>query len=282
MFHRLSLLTLAFLLPAGLLRAESWPEMSDFVPKCPLIVHARVDHTPREIDGRTIPADVVEVLSGDYHPQIFAGEPPRGCIIVSGDHSPAKGAPARELIVFYGHNSHDASGLLTRPDMVLVAENDAIVYPPQGEVGETKSYSLTEFKRMVKAIASDIAPDKAPSRVLAAKRAASRPNHPLSWDLSGEWRMFLPAGFEHPITLNKLGEGRYEMLPSHLNGSGIYEVDGKDLVFAKGDPKRGEDAEAGAYRWTVTSKHLLTLTKQTHKTGSDYVGAILFRPKEKK
>lgn len=278
MFYRLSLFVLACLLPTSLVYAEAWPEMSDVVPKCPLIVHARIDHSPKVIDGRTVPADVVEVLAGHYHPQIFAGEPPKNCVLVGGDHTPAKGEPAKDLIVFYGPNSHDAHGFLTRPELVLTVEKDRVVYPPQGEVSETRSYPLAEFKRMIQAIASDIVADKAPSRVLAAKRAASRPHHPLSWDLSGEWRMFLPAGFERAITLTKVGEGRYELLPSHLNGAGVYEIDGKDLVFVKGEG----DVEPGAYRWTVTSQHLLTLTKQTHKTGSDYVGAILFRPREKR
>lgn len=278
MFRCLLLLAILCCLPTDFVYAEVSPEITDFVPKCPLIVHARIDPQPKPADQTWVYADVVEVLAGDYHPEIFAAKPPRNQVAIDQTDPPAQGMPSRHVIVFYGHNSSDGDGMLTRPDMVLRIENDLVVHPLQSELPESKTYRLDEFKRMIKAIASDVAVDKSPARILAAKRTASFPNRPLSWDLSGQWRMFLPAGFEQPITLTKIGEGRYEMAPRHLSGSGIYEIEGTDLVFAQGDDK----IEPGAYRWTLTSKHLVTLTKQTHNAGSDYVGAILFRPKEKK
>jgi hypothetical protein len=94
-----------------------------------------------------------------------------------------------------------------------------------------------------------------------------------SWpDLAGAWRVFLPAGFEHAVTLTRVEENQYRLEPANLNSSGVYERQGDALVLIE-----SSEAEPGAYRWHVHSPYLLSLVEQTHETGASYVGATLFR-----
>lgn len=94
--------------------------------------------------------------------------------------------------------------------------------------------------------------------------------------LEGEWRMFLPAGFEQPVKLVAAGSGSFRLEPGNLILSGRYEFRDGRLMSAD-----AHDAPRGFFSWQIRSPHLLTLTQQRADVGSDYTGAILFRPAQK-
>lgn len=91
-------------------------------------------------------------------------------------------------------------------------------------------------------------------------------------DVSGTWRVFLPAGFEHEAALRHVEGNKFRFEPGHLTFSGVYEIRGNRLVLAEpADP-----AHKG-FEWEIRSPYLLTMSKQASTTGADYMGAILFR-----
>lgn len=262
---------------SGQVWAESWPELSDLVPKCPLILRVKIEHQPSAKGQAYAYADVVEVWSGEYRRDAFAVEPPASKIIIPNGSIPEKGAPPLELIAFYDSSSLTADRLLAGPSMTLRVTPEGVTYPPRAEL--TSTYPLAKFKEHIKAIASDIPADKDP-RKLVGKRDDSKPRPASITDLTGEWRVFLPAGFEHAMTITRVTDGRYELGPSSLNFAGRYEFDGNFLVRDESDVGKSERSP-GDYRWRVVSRHMITLVEQTANTGSDYTGATLFRPREK-
>ena len=105
-----------------------------------------------------------------------------------------------------------------------------------------------------------------PKQALPVKKAV---------DLSGEWRVLLPAGFEHEIKLTRGEDGEYHLSPGNYTISGTYRLKDGLLVSDEKD-----DGPKGQYFWKQRSPYMLTLVKQTAAVGSDYTGAVLFRPRE--
>jgi len=90
-------------------------------------------------------------------------------------------------------------------------------------------------------------------------------------DLSGEWRVFLPAGFEHRIIIEKVGD-RYLLKPAELNFAGLYDVrDDRLMVVEPREP------HLKGFEWQIRSPFLLSLSAQSRNTGADYTGAVLWR-----
>ena len=104
-----------------------------------------------------------------------------------------------------------------------------------------------------------------------APKGASKLETP---DFSGDWRLLLPAGFEHQLSLVRLDECRYR-LSGGLNMSGTYEVQGDELVMVE-----QVHGDAIGFRWKIHSPHLFSLIAQSNKSGAHYLGATLFRPLE--
>lgn len=112
---------------------------------------------------------------------------------------------------------------------------------------------------------AEIASSASPASAAASCHAAP--------SLEGEWRVFLPAGYEQRTTLIVDGPNAYRLEPGNLTFSGRYEFrDGRLL------PADATDAPRGFFAWEFRSPHLLTLIEQRAEVGSDYTGAILFRP----
>jgi hypothetical protein len=95
-------------------------------------------------------------------------------------------------------------------------------------------------------------------------------------DLTGEWHLFLPAGFEHRVKLVHVEANRYRLEPVSLNVGGLYEADDHCLTSVDQD-----NSENGKFVWRFRSRYLLTLVEQTGSHGSDYTGAALFRRRNK-
>jgi len=93
---------------------------------------------------------------------------------------------------------------------------------------------------------------------------------------AGHWHVFLPAGFTHRITLTHVEGNRYRLEPGVLNFAGLYESVGDRLTSVDQDKVR-----RGEFVWHVRSPYLITLIEQTESHGSDYTGAVLFRPRNK-
>jgi hypothetical protein len=104
---------------------------------------------------------------------------------------------------------------------------------------------------------------------VAANRTAPTARDPS--ELVGEWRIFLPAGFEYAMTLSQDHESRFRLEPSDVNFAGLYERHDNQLVsFRSGE-------SSGRYVWQIRSQYLLTLIEQPSGIGSSYLGAVLFR-----
>ena len=109
-----------------------------------------------------------------------------------------------------------------------------------------------------------------PIRAELISTVAMGPEEPAS--LAGEWRMFLPAGFEQRVKLIAAGPNAYRLEPGNLTLSGRYDFREGQLRSAD-----AQDAPQGFFSWKFRSAHLLTLVEQRAEVGSDYTGAILFR-----
>ncbi len=110
------------------------------------------------------------------------------------------------------------------------------------------------------------AEDSVPLAVSAASSRVSKT------ELAGEWTMYLPAGFEHKITLERVEDGLYRLSPGKLNSSGLYAVKDDRLVGVL-----PTEPEAPRFQWTIRSPYMLILAEQPDRLGSNYSGAILFR-----
>ncbi|QDU41146.1 hypothetical protein Mal4_55110 [Maioricimonas rarisocia] len=99
--------------------------------------------------------------------------------------------------------------------------------------------------------------------------------HPPSFsDLTGRWRMMLPAGYEHHVTIASVGHDFHVLAPTHLNMGGILVRDNDRLVSIE---EHGPKKER--FVWELRSPYLLTLVGSTDAYGATYDHAILFRPK---
>ncbi|HEV7279923.1 MAG TPA: hypothetical protein VGN57_06875 [Pirellulaceae bacterium] len=117
-----------------------------------------------------------------------------------------------------------------------------------------------------------------------AKRTSVDRRRPAASDLSGEWRMFLPAGWERTVRLERLGENRYYFHPPFVM-KGTYEVRGREMAFVSEDRIAGDadlrpeeetppaKSTDGEFVWSVRSPYLMTLTSGA----AGYRDAVLFR-----
>lgn len=90
-------------------------------------------------------------------------------------------------------------------------------------------------------------------------------------DLAGKWRVFLPAGFEHEVSLVANGAGEYRFEPAGYNFGGKYKIAEDQLISANQGPNE-------RYVWQIRSPFLLTLVDQPAHLNANYTGAVLFRP----
>lgn len=88
--------------------------------------------------------------------------------------------------------------------------------------------------------------------------------------LAGDWRMYLPAGFVHSVSLLPMGTDHYRLEPKWLNSSGVYEVRDGRLVIVEPNDRR-----LLGFEWAIGSDGQLALVGQPplEKTGANYVGA---------
>lgn len=110
------------------------------------------------------------------------------------------------------------------------------------------------------------------SLVVAGCRPRSDPA--AGFELAGSWLLRLPAGFEHSVTLTRLGPARFEMIKPGLNLAGVYEVRGDQLEIVT--PRQPRYA---GFVWHIEDANHLTLTGQPppDQTGGNYLGATLVR-----
>jgi hypothetical protein len=243
--------------------AEAWPTLQQLVRMSLLIVHCRTEKVDIQGQERVL-FKVLDAWKGEYSPQAFVVPPPTGYI----DTDLGAGGnrePGREVVLFFARHNQPKAGI-SRHDMMLAVRDGLVSYP--GDVGDrltpSRRFALTDFKREVKQLVDD--------RIEDIPQPEPAPVRRQSHDFSGTWRVLLPAGFEHQVTLTSAGENRFRVEPRSLNMSGVYEVRGDRLVLVEPQEER-----LRGFEWSIRSPFLMTLTSEATNTGATYRDAVLFR-----
>jgi len=93
---------------------------------------------------------------------------------------------------------------------------------------------------------------------------------PAKTDLSGTWKLHLPAGFDHDIKLSALSGGRFRFEGKGLVFNGVYERKDGKLVMA--DPV--DDSQTG-FEWEEKEDGSFELVRNSDAMSGDYLGATL-------
>jgi hypothetical protein len=131
------------------------------------------------------------------------------------------------------------------------------------------------FTLAVPNLAPRAAPNQNPDTSIADGRGYEGPGGPdRESHVTGGWRMFLPAGYQHEITLTPTGPNQYRLAPARLDSSGIYELRGSRLVMAA-----PTDPRLLGFEWEMRGEEHFVLVAQPPlaKIGSNYLGAVLRR-----
>lgn len=239
--------------------AEAWPSLKPLVRMSVLIVQCQTE----KFEGRMM-YKVLDVWKGEYSPLAFVRQPPTGYIDTGlGDGGDREAG--REVILFFARHNQSQAGI-SRHDMALTVRDGVVSYPSETEARFSKpeQFSLKEFKRKIKQLVEDKIEETPQPEPAPAKRPSP--------DFSGSWRLLLPAGFEHQVTITSLDDNRYRLEPRSLNMSGVYEVRGDRLVLVKPREERLK-----GFEWSVRSPFLMTLVGEASNTGATYRDAVLFR-----
>jgi beta-lactamase regulating signal transducer with metallopeptidase domain len=158
--------------------------------------------------------------------------------------------------------------------LILVEPDDPRLAGFEWEVGNAGTLRLVAQPDPAKVGASYL------GALLLRERQALQPDsrppqQPERLDLSGQWLLTLPAGYEQTVTLRWMGENRYFLAPSGLNPGGVYEFrDGQLVLLVPRTPR------LAGFEWSVENAGRLVLVDQPDqaRTGADYLGATLTRP----
>ena len=148
------------------------------------------------------------------------------------------------------------------PPSYLVSDNWLGIQPASPIMAKTLS-------ALAKAAKNAGAENQAAKTPPQEPNTAAPPPRPAYVQLAGNWRLFLPAGFEYEATLAAEKEGCYRLTPGGLAFGARYEVQGDYLVSV--------GAEDGVFKWKIQSPYMLTLVEQPAKSSSDYLGAVFVR-----
>ncbi|MEZ6064342.1 MAG: hypothetical protein R3B90_01225 [Planctomycetaceae bacterium] len=98
---------------------------------------------------------------------------------------------------------------------------------------------------------------------------------PVVVDLSGEWVMTLPAGWQRKITIARVADGTYDVqgVPA-LVMNGIYELDGTANHLRMIE---SNDQDEANYDWELLNANTLLLVDYRTGGGGSYTGATLSR-----
>jgi hypothetical protein len=146
-----------------------------------------------------------------------------------------------------------------------------VTIPTRGE-GQPLLVAVTNERKAWRLHPTSLERLGADEAAAAPPDAAAKPAKAAAVELHGEWRLFVPAGFEHEVTLKSRPDKRYRLTPGGLTFGADYEIQGDYLVSVPG--KAGE----GSFKWKINSPYLLTLVEQPKNLGQDYRGAVFVRP----
>lgn len=111
---------------------------------------------------------------------------------------------------------------------------------------------------------------------LAEFKRTARAKEFAKVDLSGTWKLVLPAGFEYEAKVSSRGDGLYQFdVPTVMRG--VYRHRGDRVAI-----EIPSDERLTEFVWEFQNKNLLMLVESppVAKTGSDYRGATLQRLEE--
>jgi serine/threonine protein kinase/phage shock protein A len=101
---------------------------------------------------------------------------------------------------------------------------------------------------------------------------------PFAGDLSGQWKLHLPAGYEYPVKLTRLDDRHYKF-QSSVSMSGVYLLRGDRLIMEQPAQPRADSSELWKDQWRIDDdSHLLLIGQiQVEKIGANYLGSTLTR-----
>jgi hypothetical protein len=90
-------------------------------------------------------------------------------------------------------------------------------------------------------------------------------------DLSGNWLLTLPAGYQYRVTFDALRENRYR-LRNAASFSGVYQLNGDVLQIVEPSNER-----LNVFDWQLHNVNSMTLVDETGASGPHYAGATMGR-----
>lgn len=258
------LTTLLLLSPAA--RAEDTPDLEKLSSQSALILHCRTAKNGEEVRYK-----IENVLKGQYNPLDFRS--PETDNISTGFITPPRNTdqayliPRRHVILFYAEKQ--PQGGYGNPTLMLTTDDQGKLPAPRGNAKVTVAEFLSQIRLL-------------PGTHQVEKPAAASAQHV---DLSGEWRLLLPAGFEHKVTLTAVDNVGYRLTgPKGSAFNAVYGWEDGQLRWIGDKVPNGANIpalmkEADGYIWKVHGPYMLTLTYDHHRNGGHYLGAVLFRAK---
>jgi len=132
--------------PSHRLRAESWPTHEQYVDSCVLIVLCRAEVKDNKVSYR-----ILETWKGVYSPDLFYHKPPDGYLFTGTWHGNDSPKDGRESVFFFTAHNHPlwTKGLLLDHSTNFVISNGKLTYASTGNPGESRDYTVTEFRSAI-------------------------------------------------------------------------------------------------------------------------------------
>ena len=122
-----------------------------------------------------------------------------------------------------------------------------------------------------------VAQEKGATTTPVPKTGSAPAERPKPVDLTGKWRLALPAGFEHDVQMDALPENRFRFVSRGLVFNGVYERKDGRLVMAE-----PADERQTGFEWEEKADGTLVLVKNSDAMSGTYEGAVLSRADGKK
>jgi hypothetical protein len=127
---------------------ETWPTLETFVKRCVLIVKARAEIGEGKEQYR-----VIETWKGHFSADRFQPQAPEGHFYANRWHGNENPVDGQEIVFFFTRDGLSDEGKILRHATAFPVDTGRLMYAKTAEDGESKEYSLVDFKAVVMKIA---------------------------------------------------------------------------------------------------------------------------------